>query len=59
MGSAAANVGGMAISRASRALEAVALEGDIGTLRALVESVETACRRDLPAIRKLATDIPA
>jgi len=59
VGSAAANVGGMAISRASRALEAVALEGDVANLRALVESVETACRRDLPAIRKLASDIPS
>ena len=56
VGSAAANVGGMAISRASRALEAVALDGDPATLRSLVEAVETACRRDLPAIRKLASN---
>ena len=53
VGSAAANVGGMAISRAARALEAVALAGDATTLRSLVEAVEAACRRDLPAIRKL------
>jgi HPt (histidine-containing phosphotransfer) domain-containing protein/CheY-like chemotaxis protein len=54
VGSAAANVGGMAISRAARALEAVALEGDTTVLRGLVEAVENACRRDLPAIRGLA-----
>ncbi len=54
VGSAAANVGGMAISRASRALEAVALDGEPSMLRELVDSLETACRRDLPAIRRLA-----
>jgi len=54
VGSAAANVGGMAISRAARALEAVAMEGDHLTLRELVDALETACRRDLPAIRRLA-----
>jgi CheY-like chemotaxis protein len=54
VGSAAANVGGMAISRAARALEAVALEGDIATLRELADALETACRRDLPAIRRMA-----
>ena len=54
--SAAANVGGMAISRASRAVEMVAQDGDAATLRTLVEAVESACHRDLPAIRKLAVD---
>ena len=54
--SASANVGGTAISRAARAVELVALEGDVNTLRPLVEAVENACRRDLPAIRKLAAD---
>jgi HPt (histidine-containing phosphotransfer) domain-containing protein/CheY-like chemotaxis protein len=52
--SAAANVGGMAISRAARAVELVALDGDPAQLRTLVDAVESACRRDLPAVRKLA-----
>ncbi len=54
VGSAAANVGGLAMSRAARALEAVALDGDVEQLRMLVDALETVSRRDLPAIRQLA-----
>lgn len=56
VGSAAANVGGLAMSRAARALEAVALDGDVEQLRMLVDALETVSRRDLPAIRRLAVN---
>jgi HPt (histidine-containing phosphotransfer) domain-containing protein len=54
VGGAAANVGGVAIARAARAVEAIALDGDLARLRALVDVLETTSRRDLPALRRLA-----
>ena len=40
----------------ARIATATLLSESMNTLRPLVEAVENACRRDLPAIRKLAAD---
>lgn len=53
VGSAAANVGGTAMSRTARELENAAVTSDWAQLRAYAEALLTACRRDLPLLRTL------
>ena len=53
-GSAAANVGAMAMSRIARAMEATAAQADAARLRSLAADLATTCRRDLPILARLA-----
>lgn len=51
--SAAANVGGMAMSRTARELENLAQSAPFAQLRSLGERLRALCGRDLPALRRL------
>lgn len=53
VGSAAANVGGTAMSRTARELESAASTADLAQLKACTDALLTACRRDLPLLRQL------